>query len=386
MIQNTFSISKLIYNALICSMLNVLKNLKKMLFLQLLRLLRCFKNMKEREEENIISLYPEEQKQLDKEWHKSIPAQVFLNYFFAINYHLNHYEGMGLHQLAYFREVPDELGEQDVEAVKRLLLNSWSTEYALRATAELGDDSYIRNALHWTFPQAYYAVFASLQAFLHTRQVKTNSEALVMREAGRLVVKNAYPQAMSFYASGHYDDFNVNRLPLAHYKPGLQIANKELEAQAQIGQFLRTTRRMKAKAVRQQVQANPATAIRSSRNGEILQKFGPQHWQQLTWRIGYTTLFDLLARLRISNSHREIERFVQADIDFKLFHQSLLEIVSYLNGIHECYVAQAMGLQRYDEFVEQLPAYLQGSFVEARLQDKVKPLLHDGDNRMRTAA
>jgi hypothetical protein len=209
---------------------------------------------------------------------------------------------------------------------------------------------------------------------------------LVMREAGRLVVKNAYPQAMSFYASGHYDDFRVNRLPLAHYKPGLQIAGKELEAQSQIGQFLRTTRRMKAKAVRQQVQANAATAIRSSRTGEVLQKFGPQHWQQLTWRMGYTTLFDLLARLRISNSHREIERFVQAEIDFKLFHESLLEIVSYLNGIHESYVAQAMGLQQYEAFVQELPAYLQASFVAARLQDKVKPLLQDEQQRFRTAA
>src|SRR5690606_11623027 len=141
--------------------------------------------------------------------------------------------------------------------------------------------------------------------------------------------------------------------------------------------FLKTTRRMKAKSVRQQVQANPNTAIRSSRTGEVLQKFGPQHWQQLTWRMGYTTLFDLLARLRISSSHREIERFVQSDIDFKLFHDSLLQIVSYLNGIHECYVAQAMSLQQYEAFVQELPAYLQNSFVAARLQDKVKPLLQD---------
>lgn len=342
--------------------------------------------MKEKEEENIISMYPEEQKQLDKEWYKSIPAQVFLNYFFAINYHLDHYEGMGLQQLAYFKDVPAELPEEDVEAIKKLLLNSWNTEYALRTTAELGDENYIRNALHWTFPQAYYAVFASLQAFLYTRQIKTSNESLVMREAGRLIVKNAYPQAMSFYASGHFDDFRINRLPLAHYKPGLQIAGKELEAQSQIGQFLKTTRRMKAKSVRQQVQANPNTAIRSSRTGEVLQKFGPQHWQQLTWRMGYTTLFDLLARLRISNSHREIERFVQADIDFRLFHESLLQIVSYLNGIHECYVAQAMSLQQYEAFVQELPAYLQNSFVAARLQDKVKPLLQDNEQQLRTAA
>ncbi|MDX5422817.1 MAG: hypothetical protein LPK14_11230 [Hymenobacteraceae bacterium] len=342
--------------------------------------------MKEKAEENVFSIYPEEQKQTDKEWQKSIPAQVFLNYFFAISYHVQHFNDNGLESLAFFREARPELNEQDVEAVKRLLLNSWNTEYALRSTAELGDEAYMRNALHWTFPQAYYAVFASLQAFLHTRGVKTNSEAWILREAGRLVVKNAYPQAMSFYASGHYDDFNVRRLPLAHYKPGLQIAGKELEAQAQIGQFLRTTRRQKAKAVRQEVQANPATAIRSSKTGDVLQKFGPQHWQQLTWRIGYTTLFDLMARLRISSTHREIERFVQADIDFKLFHESLLQIVSYLNGIHECYVAQAMGVQQYETFVQELPAYLQKSFVAARLEEQVKPLLGDQEHRLGAAA
>ncbi|QCR24612.1 hypothetical protein [Pontibacter sp. SGAir0037] len=342
--------------------------------------------MKERDEENVLSLYPEEQKHEGEEWQKSIPAQVFLNYFFAINYHLNNTAGNGLDQLAFFRGATSEVAEKDLEAVKRLLLNCWSTEYALRATAELGDAEYMRNALHWTFPQAYYTVFAGLQAFLHTRGVQSNNEALVLREVGRLVVKNAYPQAVSFYASGHYGDFNLHRLPLAHYKPSLQIAGKELEAQAQIGQFLRTTRRLKAKALRQQVQANPATAIRSSRTGEVLQKFGPQHWQQLTWRIGYTTLFDLLGRLRISNSHREIERFVQADIDFKLFHESLLEIVSYLNGIHESYVAQAMGLQQYTTFIEQLPKHLQNNFVADRLAAKVKPLLQDEDYRLGAAA
>ncbi|MCC9138061.1 hypothetical protein ACFSKU_03385 [Pontibacter silvestris] len=342
--------------------------------------------MKEQAEENVYSIYPEEQKQLGKEWQKSIPAQVFLNYFFAINYHIKQNDNNSLDQLAFFGEVKPALSEQDVEAVKRLLLNCWSTEYALRATAELGDEAYMRNALHWTFPQAFYTVFASLQAFLYTRGVNSNNEALILREAGRLVVKNAYPQAVGFYAAGHYDDFNIRRLPLAHYKPSLQIAGKELEAQAQIGQFLRTTRRQKAKVIRQQVQANPVTAIRSSRNNEVLQKFGPQHWQQITWRLGYTTIFDLMARLRISSSHREIERFVQAEIDFKLFHESLLEIVSYLNNTHESYVAQAMGLQQYEGFVNALPPHLQGSFVKTRLEEQTRPLLQDNNYSMGAAA
>jgi hypothetical protein len=60
--------------------------------------------------------------------------------------------------------------------------------------------------------------------------------------------------------------------------------------------------------------------------------------------------FDLLSRLQISTSHREIERFVEAEIDFTLFHNSLLNLVSYLNGIHESYVAKALGLEKYRKY------------------------------------
>jgi hypothetical protein len=354
--------------------------------LQLKKVGNCYYSMKEKAEENVFQINQQDQNELDKDWKKSIPAQVFLNYFFAINYHLKNSESNGVEQLAILREGQQSLDANDIEVIKRHLTNCWSTEYALRATAELGDEAYMRNALHWTFPQAYYAIFAGLQAFLHTRGLNTNNEGWILREAGRLIVKNAYPKAIGFYASGHYDDFNVHRLPLAHYKPGLQIAGKELEAQAQIGQFLRTTRRQKAKVIRKQVQANPTTAIRSTKTGDVLQKFSPQHWQQLTWRIGYTTLFDLMARLRISSSHREIERFVQSDIDFKLFHESLLEIVSYLNGIHESYVAQAIGIKNYTSIISELPKYLQNSFVAARLEKQIMPLLGEEEYQLGQAA
>ena len=328
-------------------------------------------------ETNIIPLVTDEQKQAEETWRKSIPAQVFLNYFFAISYHMQ--EGAdgvgGLQHLPYFRAHQAELTDADVLAVAKHLHACWSTEYALRATAELGDEDYLRNALHWTFPQAYHAILSGLQAFLYTTGVRSNNASLVRREVGRLVVRNAYPRPVSFYAAGAHGDFSIHRLPLAGYKPGLHIAGKEIEAQAQIGQFLRTTRKLKAQATRQQVQANPNTALRSQKTGKVLDKWTAAHWQQITWRLGYTTLFDLLGRLRISQTSREIERYVEADIDFKLFHQSLLHIVSYLNGIHESYVAKAMGLERYQQLVAELPKHLRHGFVQERLRTQVGPLL-----------
>ncbi len=337
------------------------------------------------EETRIIPLIPQadlgapepQQQVADEAWRKSIPAQVFLNYFFAVNYHIQESDDAtsGLQNLPFFRNHAAELGEADVAALTKLLHTCWSTEYALRATAELGDDNFLRNALHWTFPQAYHAILSGLQAFLYTTGVRSNNSQLIRREVGRLVVKNAYPRPVSFYAAGAYGDFSIHRLPLAGYKAGLHIASKAIDAQAQVGQFLRTTRKMKAQWTRAQVQANPNTAIRSQKTGRPLDKWTAAHWQQITWRLGYTTIFDLLGRLRISQSSREIERYVEADIDFKLFHASLLNIVSYLNGIHETYVAKALGLARYRQLVAELPAHLQAGFVQERLRTRVEPVL-----------
>lgn len=337
--------------------------------------------MKKVTDENILPLFAEETKKEATVWKKSIPAQVFLNYFFSISYHLHHSDEAGLQSLTFFREHFADLDDKDLEAVGKLLMTSWSTEYALRATAELGSEDYLRHALHWTFPQAYYTIFGGLQAFLYTLNIKTNNAEVARREVGRLVVRNAYPRAIGYYAAGPYQDFSIHRLPLAGYRASLHIPAKEIEAQAQIGQFLRTTRKLQALEIRRQVQANPQTALRSPKTGKILDKWNASHWQQITWRIGYTTLFDLLARLRISSTNKEIDRFVEAEIDFKLFHESLLEIVSYLNGIHESYVAKAIGLERYQQLVAALPAHLQQRFVAARLRDIIEPLFSSSQDQ-----
>ncbi|MCU0352366.1 MAG: hypothetical protein MUD08_01300 [Cytophagales bacterium] len=326
---------------------------------------------------DVLPLFPEGEPTGQPEteaWKKSIPAQVFLNHYFGMLYHVRQSgEAYALANLPRFLEYQPMLNELAVDEIKKLLRNAWNTEYALRTTAQLGDEQYLRNALHWTFPQAYYSVLFGLRAFLATFGLTDNNGEMVRREVGRLVVRGYYPRPIAYYASGHYDDFTIHRLPLATYKPSLQLANEEIEAQAQIGQFLRTTRRLRAKGVRQQVQSNPKTALRN-KAGQVLEKFSSSHWQQLTWRIGYTTYFDLLGRLRISANHREIERFVEAEIDFQLFHQCLLDLVGYLNFIHESYIAKAMGLAAYRELVAQSPAYASRGFVKERLDTLIEPL------------
>ena len=172
----------------------------------------------------------EQQRQADDTWRRSIPAQVFLNYFFAINYHIEENDSPlgGLAQLPYFRQHQAELTDADVAALTKLLHACWSTEYALRATAELGDENFLRNALHWTFPQAYHTILSGLASLpLHHGGAQLTTQQVISREVGRLVVKNAYPRPVSFYAAGAYGDFShspaaAGRLQgrAAHCRPG----------------------------------------------------------------------------------------------------------------------------------------------------------------------
>jgi hypothetical protein len=309
-------------------------------------------------------------------WRKSIPAQVFLNHYFGIHYHVrNTPDAWALHDVPAFARFDPELSGRRLDEAKRMLLNCWNTEYALRSTAANGDEQYLRNALHWTFPQAYYSVLFGVRAFLATQGLFGNSDDLIRLRVGRLVANGFYPRAIGFYASGHYGDFKTYRLSVPGVQPSLSLVGNPREAQAQVAQFLRTTRTMKAKQTRQEVQANPNTALRSEKTGNILMKFDARHWQKLTPKLGFTTFFDLMGRLKISANYREIERFVEADINFKLFHFALGDLVSYLNFIHESYVAQAMDGEAYREFIGTLPDYLRNGFVRERYETRIKPVL-----------
>ncbi len=54
----------------------------------------------------------------------------------------------------------------DIPAIGKLLLNAWSAEFALRIRPLTTDCDYLNPALHWIFPQAYYAVLFSARAVL----------------------------------------------------------------------------------------------------------------------------------------------------------------------------------------------------------------------------
>lgn len=286
------------------------------------------------------------------------------NLFHLLRTHIEQTDDVlgGVSQLPFFRNHAPELTPCDYEALAKRLVTGWGSEYALRATSEFGDEAFMRDALHWTLPQVYYAIAQVQAAFLYTTGVRSNNRQLVLRETGRLVVKNAYPRPVAFYAAGGYGDFGIHRLPLQGYKVGKTDAfYPEVQTQTSIADCLKIARKEKSIMVRAEVQGNPNTAIRNPQTGAVLKAWKSAHWQQITWRLGYTTVFDLLAGLKDAKPE------LPADLNAGQFHADAVYVVNYLNTIHESYVAKAMGLGAYTTFVNELPDHLQNGFVAERL-------------------
>jgi hypothetical protein len=317
----------------------------------------------------------------DENWRKSIPAQVFLNHFFAMDYHIQHQQDLfDVAKFPIFQQFHGTPNEATAKAIEKLLLNSWSAEYALRITPVVNDEQYLQSSLHWTFPQAYYSALFSARAFLAIQGVNVSNEELIRKRIGNMVVRGYYPASIGYYALGPINSYRIQRLPMARRftlagKADLLLPSRQGSVQAELAQFLKTTRDQRVRTLRNVIQNNPKTAFRSPKTGEVLQKFSVEQYKQLAKQIGYTTYFDMLSRLRISSTNREIERFVDSEIDVKLFHQSLVNIVSHVNAIHEAYIAKAIGVDAYRQLVAKLPTYLQESFVRERMNSVIAPML-----------
>ncbi len=84
--------------------------------------------------------------------------------------------------------------------IKRLLINAWSAEYALRLTPIGADDEeYKASKATWVIPQTYYSTLFMVRAFLTARMVMANgqeptaNEEAIMYEVDNLIDAGIYP-------------------------------------------------------------------------------------------------------------------------------------------------------------------------------------------------
>lgn len=178
----------------------------------------------------------------------------------------------------------------------------------------------------------------------------------------------------SFYAEGNYQKYSFHNLPLYEKrKSALSLIKSNEDAQSQIGSFLKSTRTNKAQYLKEKRQksSNPIT----TNIGKIAVNFTPLQWQQIIDNIGPTSLFDILYRLRIKANYNDIESFMNADIDFGKFYQCLINVVGYLNFVHEAYLAKALGPRKYSAILNEFPAHLRDSFIRTRYEEKIIPAI-----------
>lgn len=306
----------------------------------------------------------------------SIPAQVFFNHFEAIYRNIDKTNEMNnVTLLPFWKKLKPFMNDNRVNYVKAMLVNAWNTEFSLRSVNKNSDVQFLNRSLHWTFPQAYFSVFYSTRALMGTQGVYSADESLLSERMATWIEKGLYPASISYYSSGNYNDFIIHGLPKVSISPSVDYLKDEDDVVSHVAQFLRTTRTMKAKRLREIIQSNEDTALKNRKTGDPILKFSKQDWQKITDQLPITTVFDLLGRLKYSESNREIERYLNANIAFDAFHDSLIEIVYYLNLVHETYLVKALGVEAYQHLLSELPIHLHNGFAYERFNKIIKPQL-----------
>jgi hypothetical protein len=309
---------------------------------------------------------------------KSIPSKVFFNHFHSITYFISCCdEKYELKKIDYYNNIKTKNKELDLNEIRKLLWNSWSTEYAYKIGEKIDDSEYYKFALHWNFPQAYYSVYLAMTAFHETQGIANEQHEKSIKLFGNSVKDSHYPNALSFYSSGLHKEFKYYGLDsfkkfTKDYSP-LSKINSLDEAEMQLANFLKTTREKNAKDKRKRFEK--ANDKRFHNAGKKFRKtFSKKHWDFIYETIPVTSVFNLLYRLRIKANYRDIESFINADIDFKEFHTCLGDLIFYINFVHEAYTAKAIGIEKYEKILRDFPNHMSDKTAVKRFEDHIKPL------------
>jgi hypothetical protein len=282
---------------------------------------------------------------------KTIPSRVFFNHFWAISEHLKADPSrFKLKEVEYFNKLKSKRKPLNIEYIRKLLWNSWSTEYAFHISSSIDTDDYYKFAMHWNFPQAYYSVYLAMTAFQYTQEMDSEQHEKSIKRFGNGVKDGHYPQVIGFYAYGHHKSFEYHNLDSFESFPfaftQLSYIRSEADAQTQIASFLKSTRIKNAEHKKIRLEAQNDSRFHTAKK-TFTKKLTPKHWNLIYMTLPQTTILNLLYRLRIKANYQDIESFIHADINFKEFHKFIGEVMFYLNYVHESYILKVVGETDY---------------------------------------
>jgi hypothetical protein len=291
---------------------------------------------------------------------KSIPATVFFNHFDAAITFIQHDDlNTDLRKIPFYNTLTIKNKEFDIERCKKLFWNCWSTENAFHSA--ISDTEFYKFALHWHFPQAYYSIYLCMTAFHETQGIAIDNHEKSIKLFGNSVKDGHYPKAISYYVTGGYNDFTfkgLSRISDKEFNSVSKINNIE-DAEMQIASFLKSTRKQNAENKRNRGEKEfSKNKDFQNKDGELVKRFTKKHWNIIYNKIPETTLLNLIYRLRIKANYHDIETFINADLDFKKFHETIGKVISYLNFVHEAYFCKAVGIVEYEKIIESFDGHI----------------------------
>lgn len=250
----------------------------------------------------------------------------------------------------------------------KILHNAWSTENNLINSLKLVENESCGFMLQWIFPMAYYSVFTLASLFYYLNNYLDDfrvSHSKVQKKFSELVKTGKYPQSISYYADGGKNKIEVCNLEYHPMRESIKYnANEREDVERQIGQFLKTTRTIRLDEYHQQNSINFRT-----KSGLVKKRLNKEDWQNISYKIGATSLINLLYRKRIKGNYREIDTFLIDTIKTKEIIESLLKIVNHLNTIHEYHIMKLVGKDRFLKVIDGFDKNRDSNFVFKRIKD-----------------
>lgn len=237
----------------------------------------------------------------------------------------------------------------DISEIEKYLNNAWNTENILCSNHTIIDNSGQGFALQWAFPQAYYSVFGTLLAQFNSLGYTEKSHTSVLRKFGQLTQENRLPETICFYTNGAKKHLSYHGIE----KPeNLQSIDLDTENSAtidnQICQLLKSTREMKLAERAPDIVKN--LKLKTAK-GAYKKNLSSTDWQKVSSYIGITSILDILYRKRIKANYHDVDVFTYEKLKGKDVLENLCMVVDRMNLVNETYVAKAIGLEKYNEIV-----------------------------------
>ena len=294
-------------------------------------------------------------------------AETNYKQFLALATYFRHHKIVDdLLNMDYFNNRLRKSSTYNKQTVRKWLFNSWNTERVLILNTRLleTDNNYF--ILQWSFPQAYYAAFASTLAFFKTVGYTEESHTSVLRKFGSLVAEDRYPNGISFYCTGTKSNPEYHNIECTAVQSALELNIFDYESvKNKICQFLKTTRKQQLDLKRLE---NSVKKLFRTKGGQIKSNLTESDWEKVAEMIGNTSLLNLLYRKRIKANYQDIDTFNFEGIKSVQINRCLNNVVFNINLTHESMIYKAIGFDDFNSIYQDFCRGRETDFLDKRFE------------------